>query len=366
MDQYTATMLETPWVFVDTNVFIQYNFNFSEQSSLGILGDYAEDGVLHLVLTDITEREVRRNLRQRVDDSRQAVNAFRDDAGVLKNLHDPRFGMLVGPKPNYDEINQQLLAQWTTYLQRTAVTVVPVDGSRTTEVFERYFGGLPPFGGKGKKDEFPDAFALLTLEEWLLKENGPRGRMYVISADGPVREYCANHAQFVPVEKLKDLLVLSALQVENQAKIVALQHWLEQEPPGLELRIRKAFALLGFSLDQFDGDVEWVTPLEVNVDDAHIIAVDETEANAVLTATISFNAEVSYPDPAGMHYDRETGETHNFYENLQRSLRRETQLEFEVQFRHPTTLGAEVAIDVIGIQALADQDVLVALEEDEY
>lgn len=69
------------------------------------------------------------------------------------------------------------------------------DHVRVGELTARYFSSLPPFSGTGKKKaEFPDAIALLSLEDWARSQ---KTRLMVISRDDDWQAFAARSKHLV-------------------------------------------------------------------------------------------------------------------------------------------------------------------------
>src|SRR5690606_25831618 len=75
------------------------------------------------------------------------------------------------------------------FLKKYNIEVVSSDTANHKEIFKRYFEKLPPFGIGQKKDQFPDAFILNTIELWC--ENNMSG-VFVVSSDKDMLSYTSN------------------------------------------------------------------------------------------------------------------------------------------------------------------------------
>ncbi|MFD6211418.1 PIN domain-containing protein [Peribacillus sp. NPDC060253] len=53
-------------------------------------------------------------------------------------------------------------------------------------IFKMYFKDIPPFSKK-KRDEFPDAFSLVALENWFKRQDE---KVRIVSDDGDLKNYC--------------------------------------------------------------------------------------------------------------------------------------------------------------------------------
>lgn len=75
-----------------------------------------------------------------------------------------------------------------------------------TSLFDKYFGGKPPFGAKAiKKHEFPDAAALLLLEKYAT-DSGNKG--ILASKDGGWKSFAEQSAHLYCVSSLEELAAL--------------------------------------------------------------------------------------------------------------------------------------------------------------
>lgn len=79
---------------------------------------------------------------------------------------------------NYADEEQSLIEKLEELLGECQV--IHVSGKATKKIFDLYFEGEPPFGLGKKKDQFPDAYILTTLEEWCKTNNE---QMYLLTGD---------------------------------------------------------------------------------------------------------------------------------------------------------------------------------------
>jgi hypothetical protein len=105
---------------------------------------------------------------------------------------------------------------------------------KTGDVIRRYFTSKPPFDTKeSKKHEFPDAFALLTLEAWAAQNNT---HVLVVTQDGDWKSYCAESECLIALDNLS--IVLGCFQRETAR--YACQRMLElyEEGDPLDLKAK--------------------------------------------------------------------------------------------------------------------------------
>lgn len=87
------------------------------------------------------------------------------------------------------------------FIETICVEIIQVQGNvEVSELLNKYFKNESPFAGTGKKkNEFPDAMALMSLESWAEKN---MKKVLVISRDNDWKLYCTHSQNLVFVESL--------------------------------------------------------------------------------------------------------------------------------------------------------------------
>jgi len=129
------------------------------------------------------------------------------------------------------------------------------------EVFERYFKQTPPFGGGGKKHEFPDAFVILAVEQWC-KQN--QESMYVVSGDQDFAEACAELNALHHFGKLDEFLDYFVQEYDSILYSYANQLVAQFESNIIE-DLASEFVNLGFFTDLPEGEVDQVEVRNVSI-----------------------------------------------------------------------------------------------------
>jgi hypothetical protein len=167
-----------PTVFLDTEVFIQHNFQYDT----GILATFREQVRRHkldFIISDVTLDEIRRHISEAVEKALAALRTFRNQARILRASGAPQLSRLFKPV-SQRRVLRDHLNQFERYLQDLSPIVVSADAVEPSAVFSRYFKGLPPFHDSPKKAEFPDAFAIEALRVHCLSN---KVRLVVVSGD---------------------------------------------------------------------------------------------------------------------------------------------------------------------------------------
>jgi hypothetical protein len=106
-------------------------------------------------------------------------------------------------------------ARLEVFINNTGTEIIPASGNvELDELIRKYFKSQPPFSESGKKkNEFPDAIALMSLESWA-KENGTK--ILAVSDDGDWEAF-ANESEYIDV--YKDLAAAIAVFQPHNAAI---------------------------------------------------------------------------------------------------------------------------------------------------
>lgn len=187
-------------VFLDTQVYRATSFDWNA-GNFAMLRERVARGSIELVTTEITRQEIRRGIREVLNEFAQDVRKIRHTALVrqLKADHIDAVASLKSAKLDVEKI-------WTAadeFLADLQTTLLEPPTSAFDELFKLYFSGSPPFGAKGKKSEFPDAANLLTLTH---HSQLTGKKIYIVSGDGDWKRVCEKHPSLICVEHLSEII----------------------------------------------------------------------------------------------------------------------------------------------------------------
>lgn len=191
-------------VFLDTSEFVQRKFDYTNKE-LASFRDLCQEGILRLVLTEVTMRELESNLKEQLDEAVAALKNLRKGVVVLRSLDEDWLRVLF-QRPDKEKLLANLQEQLQDFLDETGYETVPTAELLAGSVLDRYFEGRPPFGSGEKKHEFPDAFALAALESWCSRTELD---IYIVSGDGDVKKVCEEISSFVYADDLAGVLELA-------------------------------------------------------------------------------------------------------------------------------------------------------------
>lgn len=148
---------------MDTNVFHRFGYNL-EAASLLALTQFPAHGISHLV-TDIVSGEVRahmvENEAKAVADLKAALRRY----AKVRRRNVGESNEVAQALDLDDDLAASAKERWDRFVVATDATPIAADQIDAAELVRRYFGTVPPFEARAeKKEEFPDAIALLELE----------------------------------------------------------------------------------------------------------------------------------------------------------------------------------------------------------
>ncbi len=109
-----------------------------------------------LIISEIVDKEIRKHLKKWVSPFEDGIRAITP----LKN--EPKYKDIVGVDAKNDVINV-----YERFLKKHNAIVVPTNESKPDDVFIDYFNRGGAFKNAGKKNEFPDAFALSSIKNFV-------------------------------------------------------------------------------------------------------------------------------------------------------------------------------------------------------
>jgi len=277
----------SPIVFLDTQVFVQQNFQFST-GLLAALREQVRRQRLQCVTTDLTLEEVGSRLHSAVDHAEGAFRRFQSQARALRNSRAPHIVRLF-KSFNRRRILRELLQQLEAYLAAIHPIVLQVDSVPPSVIFGRYFKGDVPFHRPTKKSEFPDAFVLEALRQYSKKAECP---IVVVTGDRDWHDPAKpDDPAFNHTERLESVLETA---LENTPLLAAARQALEGAHASISTSVAEQFKGLSFMIGDRDAAVVGVKDIEVNITKGYI--ADATDENVVFSIDLwlSFAAEIDY------------------------------------------------------------------------
>jgi hypothetical protein len=188
--------MEYDAVTIDSNIFIEYGVNL-EGGVLAQLYQFRE-GSAEFVLSEIVVREIKRYLIDEAQKAKDSLASAIRKSGKSALLHPKMVEQMNGI--NATAFTPQTAAdkRLDDFIMLSGCDVIAADEGDMKRLIAMYFEPSAPFEGSGKKkNEFPDAIALITLEDWA-KEH--KKKILAISKDDGWTNFAAK-SEFIDIEK---------------------------------------------------------------------------------------------------------------------------------------------------------------------
>ncbi len=348
-------------VFVDSSVFIGKNYSYQHPSFIA-LKEAVLAGQANLLITDVTIEEVKAHIYDDISKSSQSLKKVRKNAKILRNIS-ALVDSVIFRDIDQTSIGKQLIEQFEHFLKDAKATTVPVAEANTKFIFDCYFKGAAPFGEGKKKNEFPDAFALSTLNEWA---ESMQEDVIVVSQDTDMNGIEGDFPHLSVVGSLGEFLSKVTSYFEELAPTA--QQLLEDNLKEIENLLEERFKWLGFVLADQDGDVNETRVTEIGGISAYLISLkhgengEPAEAQFELTTTIAFEADVSYDNLETASYDSED-KVLIPWETVEGTVHGSEIVQADLCFTFNTEEPHNVQIEKLDLHT--PKDVLVYTEEDD-
>ncbi len=292
----TKLALESNQVFLDTEVFDSLKFNF-HLKLFRKLAELVKNGVISVYLTEITVKECKAHIKNNARNVAQSSRKLLDVAYPLEFMNEQLHKDINAA---FDEklVTASWNATFDNFLKEINVIFIDTNSVSNSLIFDQYFDNKPPFGPKDKKHEFPDAFVIESLRNYL----GER-RMYVISRDKGWKDACIPSGPLLYLKELSEFLDLCS-KSDRDIKSLIKSHANE-----IKARIAEDFQELDFWIPDADGEVIDVDldPDSIKISNYFVVDIESDKFTLNLPVSIPFSAKVSYIQPGSESYDKEDG-----------------------------------------------------------
>lgn len=157
-------------IFIDTSIFIKENF--FKGKKLERLGVLSNQNHINLMLTQIIDQEIIKNLKQKVNDVSNAQKTFKRQLEtkykIIKNAIESDQLFL------FDEyfVQNLLMKKYSNFKSFARIKIIaPNSNFNISEIIDDYFKRQPPFDQEKKKEEFPDALSFKIMEDYCKEKN---------------------------------------------------------------------------------------------------------------------------------------------------------------------------------------------------
>jgi hypothetical protein len=280
-DSSPVQHLLTRYVFIDTEAFRKARFDWTGKT-LSRLVEYARQGHLHLLTTEVTKGEVTSQLREVLADAAASVKKHE----VV--LRQAGAGEALTTIAGTDTAIAALDAAFEKFLKDTKAINVPLSADLSALLGD-YFARRPPFSAK-KKSEFPDAVTIASLLAWCAKR---RATAYVVSGDPDLKACCSASGPLFYAASVGDIISQATVFRELHEALEKALCENERLSDALADQIRKMeLETVRCSPSFRGGEIE----VSGKIDDVHNIRIHYVnvldQENQTFTCEIEFEADL--------------------------------------------------------------------------
>lgn len=197
-------------ITMDTCVLEAQSFNL-ENGLLSRFMQFSKTKDIIFVMSEIVLKEMISHMEE---DTKISISKYKDalKTGLFYRIDNDITEEKIKNIKNLD-VKNIVEKRIKRYADKTGLQIVPTDSIDIQRIIEKYFNKKPPFSKK-KKDEFPDALALQSLENWAIKKGK---KVLVISNDQDWQEYCKDSTNLICIKTIEEALS-SLYKDENFSK----------------------------------------------------------------------------------------------------------------------------------------------------
>lgn len=295
-------------IFIDTSIF-EAN-NFLESKRLKEVFKLAERKDIAVVLPKLTYDEIVNRISKNIDESSQKFKKYRDDTRILRNVT----SLQEKFEPfDCDKIKEELIILLKEKFDQSNIIIIDYPTLNIEGIFKSYFEKKFPFGSGGKKNEFPDAFALKTIETWA-QEQGIK--VLIFSKDNDILNYKSQHLEIIEDFELYLSNKIKEIEgVRHRKRLEQINDIIKNRPEYIKKDI------MNWVESQLDDnskyyeysnhyDVHDVSIIEVKIDieDYNITNVSDEYISVELKVWINYKVRIIIDDEECMYKDDDTKE----------------------------------------------------------
>lgn len=196
-------------VTIDTNILDAAKYDLSEGSTLQLLKDYVDEGVIKVVLSNIVVRESKKHLAKQVNKVCSIARKLRTEVLQESTEHLVNYiglNRLLEIAKDKSALIDKSDELFDNFIREINAEILDTDLINLDRIIDDYFEINPPFEeGEKKRKEFPDAF----IASQIKKRFGETEDVAIVSNDNGFKRACQktqNHFFFNSLGALFDTI----------------------------------------------------------------------------------------------------------------------------------------------------------------
>lgn len=295
-------------IFIDTSIF--ESNNFLESKRIRQVYKLAERKDIKIVLPKLTYDEIINRISKNIQEASQKFNKYRNDTRVLRNI--TFLSDKFEPFSN-EKIQAEFVGLLEKQFSKSNIEIVDYPTLNIESIFRSYFDKKFPFGSGGKKSEFPDAFALKSIEIWAEENNV---KVLAFSKDNDMLSYKSEYLEII--ENFDSWLSDKIKEIEgkyHQKRLEEIEYIIKNEYYEIHEKIEN------WVKDQLDDYTKFykysnylevhdilIIDIETDIEDYNITNVSESYISVELRTLVNYKVEILIGDEDNMIKDYETNE----------------------------------------------------------
>lgn len=303
---FNQTKMDT--IFIDTSIF-EAN-NFLESKRIQEIYKLAERGDIKVVIPKLTYDEIINRISKNIEEANQKFKKYREDTRVLRNV--PSLSKKFEPFES-DKVKEEFIKNLDERFSKSNFEIIDYPTLNIEDIFKSYFGKKFPFGSGGKKNEFPDAFALKSVEIWAESKGI---KVLAFSKDNDMLNYKSKHLEIIEDFELYLSNKIKEIEgIKHKKRLDQIDHIIKFQSQEITEDIKN------WVESQLDDDTKYfdysnyyeihdISIIEINaeIDDYSITNVSEDHISVELKVSINYKVEIIIDDEDYMYKDDDTKE----------------------------------------------------------
>lgn len=164
-----------------------------------------------LVISEIVKQEILSHLTEKTKNAKIAIENSLKQARDYWQAEEHDIEEIKKQVFGNREVQEIVTNRFNRFVEATSLEIIEAqDYLIVSNLIQKYFQSEPPFSETGKKkNEFPDAIALISLEAWA---NTNKTKVIVVTSDNDWKSFCSYSEQLFAIDDFAGALGLFQLQ----------------------------------------------------------------------------------------------------------------------------------------------------------
>jgi hypothetical protein len=327
-------------LFIDTSIF-EAN-NFFEGDRIKQILKLASEGTVKILMPIITYYEILNRAGKNIEDATLKIKKLKNESRVIRNLDSVK-GIL--DSIDLTHAMEEFKSLLDNKIKSSKIELLDYPTINIKEVFDSYFNDKFPFSKGAKKNEFPDAFAIITIEKWC-EDNGVP--CHIISHDKDLINY---KSKYISNTSTLELYLDKILKELKTSKLIegSASYYIDNEnklASEINLWVRNQLDDDSFYYSHFEMDVHYFEIISCETDIPNhfqFVSIENDEIIIEARASIRYEVEVEIDDENTYWYDSED-KVGNYYDTVHKIVSEEAIIYFKSRLviEHEIPIAIEI------------------------